>query len=290
MGVLPWSPLGGGVLTGKYARSDVATRATRASHRRAWVSLLRPAISMSGRSKLPMSSRGNRRGRRDAVPGRDRLDAREPRSRVACHGGAHTGPGERQSRRSRASHFRQARRSAQSGERAGSDLSRPLHGSSHGSAAHLWRRIRRPAGLKQVNSMRRREPCRLIAPRKKGSRTEEEKVLRDHGKSRTRMVQVRSNVHRFQPDHGCPCGQSSTRKINKQVVAEAFHRWAAGGTSFFDDVLAENVVWRIKGSGPSAGEFPGHKTFLERAVRPFATGCPLSSARLPYGSGPTAIM
>jgi ketosteroid isomerase-like protein len=68
-----------------------------------------------------------------------------------------------------------------------------------------------------------------------------------------------------------PCGQSSAAEDNKRVVTEAFDRWAAGGTSFFDDVLAENVVWRIKGSGPSAGEHHGRETFLERVVRPFAT-------------------
>jgi ketosteroid isomerase-like protein len=69
-----------------------------------------------------------------------------------------------------------------------------------------------------------------------------------------------------------PCGQSSTTKDhNKQIVTEAFDRWAAGGTSFFNDVLAENVVWRIKGSSASAGEFRGREAFLEQAVRPFAT-------------------
>jgi ketosteroid isomerase-like protein len=69
-----------------------------------------------------------------------------------------------------------------------------------------------------------------------------------------------------------PCGQPSTAEDdNKQVVTEAFHRWAAGGTSFFNDVIAENVVWRIKGSSASAGEFKGRETFLEQAVRPFAT-------------------
>ena len=69
-----------------------------------------------------------------------------------------------------------------------------------------------------------------------------------------------------------PCGQpSTTEDNNRQIVTEAFHRWAAGGTSFFNDVLAENVVWRIKGSGPSAGEFQGRETFLEQAVQPFAT-------------------
>ncbi|WP_213286024.1 nuclear transport factor 2 family protein [Bradyrhizobium sp. sGM-13] len=80
-----------------------------------------------------------------------------------------------------------------------------------------------------------------------------------------------------------PCGQTSTAEDdNKRVVTEAFHRWAAGGTSFFNDVLAENVIWRIKGSSPGAGEFKGREAFLERAVRPFA-------ARLSRPVRPTAV-
>jgi ketosteroid isomerase-like protein len=80
-----------------------------------------------------------------------------------------------------------------------------------------------------------------------------------------------------------PCGQSSaTGDNNRQVITEAFNRWAAGGTSFFTDVLADNVVWRIKGSGPAAGEYQGRETFLEQAVRPFA-------ARLSTPVRPTAV-
>ena len=63
---------------------------------------------------------------------------------------------------------------------------------------------------------------------------------------------------------------NTTEDNNKRVVAEAFDRWAAGGTSFFNDVLAENVVWKIEGSTRSAGEFHGRDSFLDRAVRPFA--------------------
>lgn len=80
-----------------------------------------------------------------------------------------------------------------------------------------------------------------------------------------------------------PCGQSSaTEDNNRQIVTEAFDRWTAGGTSFFNDLLAENVVWRIKGSGTGAGEFDGRETFLERAVRPLA-------ARLSTPVRPTAV-
>jgi ketosteroid isomerase-like protein len=69
-----------------------------------------------------------------------------------------------------------------------------------------------------------------------------------------------------------PCGQaSSTQDDNKRTVTDAFDRWAQGGTTFFTDLLHDNVVWRIKGSGPSAGEFRGRDVFVDRAVRPFAS-------------------
>jgi len=58
---------------------------------------------------------------------------------------------------------------------------------------------------------------------------------------------------------------------NKQHVTEAFDRWAAGGTTFFSDILTPDVVWTIKGSGPSAGEYRGVDAFVEQAVRPFVS-------------------
>ncbi|WP_342051371.1 MULTISPECIES: nuclear transport factor 2 family protein [unclassified Cupriavidus] len=62
---------------------------------------------------------------------------------------------------------------------------------------------------------------------------------------------------------------SSAVDRNKQIVAEAFDRWASGGTGFFDELLASDVVWTIKGSSPSAGTFRGRDAFIEKAVRPF---------------------
>jgi ketosteroid isomerase-like protein len=58
---------------------------------------------------------------------------------------------------------------------------------------------------------------------------------------------------------------------NKQIVVEAFDRWAAGGNTFFSDVLVPEVVWTIKGSGPSAGVYRGLDSFVEQAVRPFVS-------------------
>ena len=57
---------------------------------------------------------------------------------------------------------------------------------------------------------------------------------------------------------------------NRQGVAEAFARWVAGGTTFFSDLLAPDVVWTVEGSGPNAGTHRGREALMERAVRPLA--------------------
>lgn len=56
---------------------------------------------------------------------------------------------------------------------------------------------------------------------------------------------------------------------NRQLVDAAFQRWATGGSGFFDEVLHDDVVWTIVGSGPSAGTYRGRQAFVERAVAPF---------------------
>lgn len=73
---------------------------------------------------------------------------------------------------------------------------------------------------------------------------------------------------------GAAAGSSEPQRCtedNRRIVTAAFDRWAAGGTSFFDEVLAPNVVWRIEGSGSSAGVFRGRAEFTEKAVRPFTS-------------------
>lgn len=57
---------------------------------------------------------------------------------------------------------------------------------------------------------------------------------------------------------------------NKEIVRAAFARWAAGGTDFFNELLAQDVLWTIEGSGPSAGVYRGRQDFIDRAVAPFA--------------------
>lgn len=58
---------------------------------------------------------------------------------------------------------------------------------------------------------------------------------------------------------------------NKQRVTEAFERWRGGGTTFFSDILTPNVIWTIKGSGPSAGVYRGVDAFVDGAVKPFVS-------------------
>lgn len=66
-------------------------------------------------------------------------------------------------------------------------------------------------------------------------------------------------------------GQAATdTERNRTIIDGAFERWAAGGSGFFNEVLEENTVWTIKGSGPSAGTHRGRKAFVDRAVSPFA--------------------
>ena len=64
---------------------------------------------------------------------------------------------------------------------------------------------------------------------------------------------------------------AAAERRNERIVSQAFARWAAGGTGFFEEVLSPDIVWTIEGSGPSAGVFRGRQVFLDRAVTPFAS-------------------
>lgn len=56
---------------------------------------------------------------------------------------------------------------------------------------------------------------------------------------------------------------------NRRLVTEAFDQWQAGTGGLFETLLSPDVVWTIKGSQPSAGDYIGRDDFIERAVRPF---------------------
>jgi ketosteroid isomerase-like protein len=70
-----------------------------------------------------------------------------------------------------------------------------------------------------------------------------------------------------------------TAEHNRQFIAKAFARWAAGGTTFYEDVLAPDMVWTIKGTSPMAGRYEGRDAFVARAVAPFTAR--LSSSMQP---------
>jgi len=68
-----------------------------------------------------------------------------------------------------------------------------------------------------------------------------------------------------------PALASGATETNRRAVSDAFARWAAGGNTFFSDVLTDDMVWTIEGSGPSAGTFRGRADFVARAVQPFVS-------------------
>lgn len=71
---------------------------------------------------------------------------------------------------------------------------------------------------------------------------------------------------------GCALARpvDATAERNRQFIAHAFEQWAAGGGTFFQDVLAPDVIWTIKGTSPAAGSYRGRDAFLQQAVAPFA--------------------
>jgi len=60
-------------------------------------------------------------------------------------------------------------------------------------------------------------------------------------------------------------------QANKDAVGKAFAAWAAGGQTFFDDMLAPNVVWTIKGSSPTARVLRGKQELIAGAVTPLSS-------------------
>jgi ketosteroid isomerase-like protein len=55
---------------------------------------------------------------------------------------------------------------------------------------------------------------------------------------------------------------------NIQIIRTAFEAWAAGGADFFEDVLAPDVRWTIRGSGPLARTYVGRDEFVREAAAP----------------------
>ena len=87
----------------------------------------------------------------------------------------------------------------------------------------------------------------------------------------TALALVMSASAALSPMTASAASQDDVEARNKQIVTEAFDRWAAGGATFFNDMLTQDVTWTIKGSGPSAGVFRGRDPFVAQAVRPFVS-------------------
>ena len=64
-------------------------------------------------------------------------------------------------------------------------------------------------------------------------------------------------------------GRLDLERKNKEIIASAYHRWTQGEGNFFD-VLADDAVWTVMGSGPSAVTTCSKQEYIDRMVRPMA--------------------
>lgn len=93
---------------------------------------------------------------------------------------------------------------------------------------------------------------------------------------------------------GVAAAQTSTQTTqskNKETVRRAFAAWAAGGTDFFD-IVADDVIWTIQGSGPSAKTYRSKAEVLDKAFVPFGAriSVPLKpTVRSMYADGDAVI-
>lgn len=55
---------------------------------------------------------------------------------------------------------------------------------------------------------------------------------------------------------------------NREIVRKAYEAWAAGGSTFFDDLISKDVRWTIRGSGPVARTYVGRDAFIQEASAP----------------------
>ncbi len=83
------------------------------------------------------------------------------------------------------------------------------------------------------------------------------------------LVAVAASPSNAQPQPPAGSTSASVTDLNRRIIEEGFDRWATQGVSIFGDILSPDIVWTIKGSGPSAGTFRGRDVLVERAVRPF---------------------
>ena len=63
---------------------------------------------------------------------------------------------------------------------------------------------------------------------------------------------------------------STVETRNRAIVQKAFENWRAGG-NVFTELLADDVVWTIHGSGPVADTYYSQKDFTERGSGPLVS-------------------
>ncbi len=76
-------------------------------------------------------------------------------------------------------------------------------------------------------------------------------------------------LERLTGAHAVATDSENTAEGNRKIVRAAFEAWAAG-SSDFSELLADDAVWRITGSGHSAQTFEGRQAFLDGAYHPIA--------------------
>ncbi len=61
--------------------------------------------------------------------------------------------------------------------------------------------------------------------------------------------------------------ETPVERNNKEIIVKAFEHWKQGEEGFFD-VLAEDAVWTVKGSGRSAVTTRSRQEYIDRMVKP----------------------
>jgi len=86
--------------------------------------------------------------------------------------------------------------------------------------------------------------------------------------------------------------EATVETRNKAIVKAAFETWRAGG-DVFAELLAPNIVWTIRGSGPVAGTYRGLEDFSRRASAPLIsrlTGPVMPEVRSIWADGDVVIV
>lgn len=81
-----------------------------------------------------------------------------------------------------------------------------------------------------------------------------------------------------------------TEARNRQIVTEAFERWQAGGTGFFNEVLSADVVWTIEAPAPPPAGTRAAMRSSRAGFARWSAASPPPFARWRRRCGPMATM